>query len=538
MGSFISSAYQYLFRKRDAQWLDIDDFNVDEPGEQNQLMLQAFEWYVPDDQQHWRRLQAALPSLKAIGVTSIWLPPGCKAMSPSGNGYDIYDLYDLGEFYQKGSRATKWGTKEELVSLVNKAHELEIGVIWDTVLNHKAAADHTERCVAVKVDPKDRRKVISEPEEIEAWLGFAFPGRGKKYSRMTYHWYHFTGVDYNARNKKKGIYKILGPDNKDWARDVSKENGNYDYLMFANLDYSHPEVREDVMRWIQWMGGQLPLAGLRLDAVKHYSAGFLKEFIGHVRRTVGPGWLLVAEYWKAEVRELLEYLGRMDYLVSLFDAPLVRRFSDISRTEGADLRKVFEGSLVKYERKHAVTFVMNHDTQPSQSLEEPIEDFFKPLAYSLILLRKEGQPCLFYGDLYGMCGGCEGILKPSCNDRLADLTLARKLYAYGRQRDYFDKRNCIGFVRLGDSAHPDGLACVLSNGPADTKRMYVGKAHAGSVWTEVYGYCRSRVKIDSRGYGVFGVVSRNVSVWVREDAMGRESFGKFDSDIYSYLVNN
>lgn len=130
------------------------DFNVDEPGEQNQLMLQAFEWYVPDDQQHWRRLQAALPSLKAIGVTSIWLPPGCKAMSPSGNGYDIYDLYDLGEFYQKGSRATKWGTKEELVSLVNKAHELEIGVIWDTVLNHKAAADHTERCVAVKVDPK------------------------------------------------------------------------------------------------------------------------------------------------------------------------------------------------------------------------------------------------------------------------------------------------------------------------------------------------------------------------------------------------
>lgn len=171
---------------------------------------------------------------------------------------------------------------------------------------------------------------------------------------MTYHWYHFTGVDYNARNKKKGIYKILGPDNKDWARDVSKENGNYDYLMFANLDYSHPEVREDVMRWIQWMGGQLPLAGLRLDAVKHYSAGFLKEFIGHVRRTVGPGWLLVAEYWKAEVRELLEYLGRMDYLVSLFDAPLVRRFSDISRTEGADLRKVFEGSLVKYERKHAV----------------------------------------------------------------------------------------------------------------------------------------------------------------------------------------
>ncbi|PGH15920.1 hypothetical protein AJ79_02087 [Helicocarpus griseus UAMH5409] len=528
MASLISSAYQYFFRRRETQWLDIDDFNVDEPGEQNQLMLQAFEWYVPDDQQHWRRLQAVLPSLKAIGVTSIWLPPGCKAMYPSGNGYDIYDLYDLGEFYQKGSTATKWGTKEDLVSLVKRASEMEIGVVWDTVLNHKAGADGREECVAVKVDPEDRRKAISEPQEIEGWLGFSFPGRGGKYSAMKYHWHHFTGIDYDAITRKKGIYKILGPehDPKDWARDVSKENGNYDYLMFANLDYSHPEVREDVKRWIEWLGHQLPLSGLRLDAVKHYSTGFLKEFIKHARQTVGPGWFLVAEYWKAEVRELMEYLGRMDYLVSLFDAPLVRRFSDISRTEGADLRRVFEGSLVKYERKHAMTFVMNHDTQPSQSLEEPIEDFFKPLAYSLILLRKEGLPCLFYGDLYGLCGGCEGILKPSCNDQLGDLALARKLYAYGRQRDYFDKRNCIGFTRLGDPSHPDGLACVLSNGPAATKRMYVGKEHGGSVWTEVYGCCRSRVTIDSRGYGVFGVVSYNVSVWVREDARGREEFGK------------
>ncbi|OAX84201.1 hypothetical protein ACJ72_01433 [Emergomyces africanus] len=535
MGSLLSSAYQYLFQRREPEWLDIDGARSAKPAH-----APGLEWYVPDDQQHWRRLQAALPSLKAIGVTSIWLPPGCKAMSPSGNGYDIYDLYDLGEFYQKGSRATKWGTKEELVALANRAHELEIGVIWDTVLNHKTAADHTEKCMAVRVDPKDRRKTISAPEEIEGWLGFSFPGRGKKYSSMKYHWYHFSGVDYDAHNNKKGIYKILDPDNnKDWARDVSKENGNYDYLMFANLDYSHPEVREDVLKWIQWMGKQLPLAGLRFDAVKHYSAGFLKEFIVNARRTVGPGWFFVAEYWKAEVRELLDYLGRMDYLVSLFDAPLVRRFSEVSRTEGADLRKVFEGSLVKYERKHAVTFVMNHDTtDPLTAKQEPIEDFFKPLAYCLILLRKEGQPCLFYGDLYGMCGGCEGILTPSCNDRLADLALARKLYAYGRQRDYFDKRNCIGFVRLGDSAHPDGLACVLSNGPADTKRMYVGKSHADSVWTEVYGYCRSRVRIDSRGYGVFGVVSRNVSVWVREDATGRESFGKFDSDIYSYLVTS
>lgn len=36
---------------------------------------------------------------------------------------------------------------------------------------------------------------------------------------------------------------------------------------------------------------------------------------------------------------------------------------------------------------------MNHDTQPYQALEAQISDWFKPLAYSLILLRDSGYPC-------------------------------------------------------------------------------------------------------------------------------------------------
>ena len=123
-------------------------------GPDNALMMQAFEWYAPADQRHWQRLYKALPDLKAIGIDNIWIPPGCKAMSPSGNGYDIYDLYDLGEFDQKGSRATKWGTKEELQAFAARARSLGIGLYWDAVLNHKAAADHPEECIAVKVDAK------------------------------------------------------------------------------------------------------------------------------------------------------------------------------------------------------------------------------------------------------------------------------------------------------------------------------------------------------------------------------------------------
>jgi alpha-amylase len=75
-------------------------------------------------------------------------------MNPSGTGYDLYDLYDLGEFNQKGSRATRWGPKEDLQELVLAAQHHEMGIYWDTVLNHKAGADFTENFFAVKVDPE------------------------------------------------------------------------------------------------------------------------------------------------------------------------------------------------------------------------------------------------------------------------------------------------------------------------------------------------------------------------------------------------
>ena len=78
------------------------------PTPQNQTLLQAFEWHTPGD--HWNRLAEVVQTLCDLGITSLWLPPGCKANSPQGNGYDCYDLWDLGEFDQKWTRATKWGT--------------------------------------------------------------------------------------------------------------------------------------------------------------------------------------------------------------------------------------------------------------------------------------------------------------------------------------------------------------------------------------------------------------------------------------------
>ena len=179
---------------------------------------------------------------------------------------------------------------------------------------------------------------------------------------------------------------------------------------------------------------------------------------------------------------------------SLFDCPLVYNFSKASRTPSFDMRKIFRGTLVASRPYNAVTLVQNHDTQPGQALAAPIEDFFKPLAYALILLRREGYPVVFYGDLYGI-NGPNGFKGPSCRGKLGDLILARKLYAYGPQESYFDHPNCIGWVRRGSWNRKYGCAVVLSNAHANEKTMFVGHTHAGERWTDIVSSKAARSNI-------------------------------------------
>jgi alpha-amylase len=132
--------------------------------------------------------------------------------------------------------------------------------------------------------------------------------------------------------------------------------------MFADVDYSNPEVREDVFRWGEWIGKELPLSGIRFDAVKHYSEDFLRDFIRHLDRTVGRNWFLVGEYWRDDLDVLAGYIKRMGNRISLFDVTLVSNLARISMARKPDLRTVFKDTLALHCPRNAVTFVQNHDT--------------------------------------------------------------------------------------------------------------------------------------------------------------------------------
>ena len=109
---------------------------------EKRTLIQFFEWYLPADGGHWRRTAEAAEYLAGLGVTDVWLPPAYKGQAGIDDvGYGVYDLYDLGEFEQKGSVPTKYGTKDEYLAAIDQLHAHGLRVIADVVLNHRMGAD-------------------------------------------------------------------------------------------------------------------------------------------------------------------------------------------------------------------------------------------------------------------------------------------------------------------------------------------------------------------------------------------------------------
>ncbi len=485
-------------------------------------MMQYFHWYMPADGSLWKQIKSDAVKLKRLGISAVWLPPAFKASSGGySTGYDVYDLYDLGEFDQKGSVRTKYGTRQEYIDAVKAIHASGMNIIVDIVLNHKAGGDETEKIQVVKVNPDNRNEPVSQPFDIEAFTKFTFPGRKKKYSDFEWNFMCFTGVDYAYNLSEDGIFRIINSYGDGWQEMIDNEKGNYDYLMYNDIDFRNNYVRAELDRWGKWYFDQANFDGVRLDAVKHIPPSFYNEWLGCLRQNTGKEIFAVGEYWApGQLDLLLKYIDSTRGSMSLFDSSLHHNLHQASKMgKDYNMAAIFDDTLVKAMPDKAVTVVANHDTQPLQALEAPVDPWFKPLAYALILLRKEGYPCVFYPDLYGANykdhgkdGGEYDIYMPKV-EHIEELLQARCDFAYGAQRDYFDHANCIGWIREGDEQH-SGCAVVISNGDNGNKVMEIGKRYAGKIFTDMLKKNPSEVKINNDGWGEFFAPAGGVSVWI------------------------
>lgn len=183
-------------------------------------MMQTFHWYSSNDGQFWNDWTGRMSELRKQGFSALWLPPAYKGHAGTWDvGYGIYDLFDCGEFDQKGTVRTKYGTREEYRKCIEAAHTAGLHVYADVVVNHKMGADSTQWLDnVVIVDPYDRNRTISDYHTKELWTHFTFPGRGDTYSSMKWDWWHF-----DATKEYGNIYKLK---DKQFETHVDSENVN------------------------------------------------------------------------------------------------------------------------------------------------------------------------------------------------------------------------------------------------------------------------------------------------------------------------
>lgn len=133
---------------------------------EDDVILQAFYWDPPVDSVNlngtwWDVLADQAEALAEAGFTAIWIPPPSKgAFGIYDMGYGVFDHYDLGNYDQKGSVETRFGSRDELIGMVHTMQANGIEVYVDIVLNHIFTSDDEEQNNPVVKQYVDNEAVV------------------------------------------------------------------------------------------------------------------------------------------------------------------------------------------------------------------------------------------------------------------------------------------------------------------------------------------------------------------------------------------
>lgn len=318
------------------------------------VMMQGFYWDVPEGS-WYATLAARAKELRFMrgrqGIDRIWFPPPSKGESGrSSMGYDPYDYYDLGQFTQKGTTRTRFGTQDELKAAIAAFRTVGILCMADIVLNHRSGGNW----------------------ELNPLTGDSY-------------WTDFTTV---ASGKCTWSYDDFHPSSLERS-DEGIFTGFPDVCHVADQREGDPLF--DLIEWGNWMKDESHAGfdgGWRLDYVKGVSPNAIRSF----RQGTGNAFSIL-ECWDG--LEMIEAYLRVCAGASAFDFPAYYLMRDVfNSTDGSeDISGLVEASQTLAARLPdlAVTFVANHDT------DEITRN--KMLAYAFILTF-EGYPCLFWRDYF------------------------------------------------------------------------------------------------------------------------------------------
>jgi alpha-amylase len=279
----------------------------------------------------WDHLAAQARALSLAGFTEVWLPPVLKTSlgaAPRADGYGPFDDYDIGSKRQKGSVATRFGTREDLqrCAAILRANGLDIYL--DMVEHHRAGdGGHAPEAFVFR------------------YLGAnGTPGIGR-----------FPKDPDNFLPQVPRDPHLGGPpkDDRPFARELAPINGKPAHYVFNQLILA-----------CDWLTRSLDAQGFRLDDVKGLSTDFLLPFLNSK-----------AMAGKFAVDEA-------------FDFPLKFMLTSMCNNPGRfNMADLDHAGLTGISPLNSVTFVENHDTD-LQNSHKIVSN--KLLGYAYILTGSYG----------------------------------------------------------------------------------------------------------------------------------------------------
>jgi glycosidase len=282
----------HLIRSRGARALLVSGLLLAGPSAQlrGEAMLQLFNL-------SWNEVSAKLPEIAEAGYTSLWLPPPTKGNTGFSIGYDLFDPFDLGDLNQRGTVATRYGTKEELQRMVMLAHRFGMRVYFDNIMNHRGGdVPGYNSGVATNLYPG------TVPADFHLRLtsdGFYRNASNVRDYGDVWQVQHLSllglvDIAHESPNANHGLTEgstiakpvlVRHPNNPEYY-DLHPILGRLGFgrITQADLDGNPNFYREDInalmLRSVRYLFDQTKCDGLRLDAVKHVPSYFFGQQTG------------------------------------------------------------------------------------------------------------------------------------------------------------------------------------------------------------------------------------------------------------------
>ncbi|MFT7558851.1 MAG: pullulanase-type alpha-1,6-glucosidase [Flavobacteriales bacterium] len=345
-------------------------------------------------------LRARLPYLQNLGVTSVWMTPAFKNSPVAIDGNSAsYHGYWIQDYMQVDPHL---GTNDEMKAFINEAHDLDIEVYFDIVINHTADVIRYEECHDTNGNALSGSDCAYRDTSQNAYTPFLPAGQE---SAKNPEWLNDTANYHN-----RGDSSFSGE---------SDELG--DFFGLDDVNTEDPAVVQGMVDIYKYWIGEFDIDGFRLDTVKHVNIEFWQE-------------------WTPAIQTYAESLGKENFRIfgEIFDgnpANISRYTSEGSLPSALDfglyfaMRDVFANNVAPTRladmfnqddyyndadtsANDLMTFASNHDIGRIANdiiIANPTETQAQHLArvqqaYALIFFGR-GTPVIYYGDEQGFVGG-------------------------------------------------------------------------------------------------------------------------------------